>query len=130
LMAPNFDPATQVLLEASPPPASLASSPGDESASRVISLREGWNRRTIDLVAAQPGYLVVAYTYYPGWSATVDGRPAEIVRADYALLAVPVEAGQHRVELTYRPLSFILGAAISGLAVLAMVGLALKGRRN
>jgi uncharacterized membrane protein YfhO len=93
-------------------------------------LREGWNRRTIDLVVAQPGYLVLAYTYYPGWTATVDGRPAEILRADYVLLAVPVEAGQHRVELVYRPLSFIVGAAISGLAVLAMVGLALKERRE
>jgi len=135
LMAPTFDPATQILLEASPPLASLvsspgASSPGDGSASRVTSLREGWNRRTIDLVAAQPGYLVLAYTYYPGWSAAVDGQPAEIVRADYALLAVPVEAGQHRVELTYRPLSFILGAAISSLAFLAAIGLALKERRK
>jgi len=130
LMAPTFDPAAQVLLEASRPPASPASSPGDENASRIISLHEGWNRRTIDLIVAQSGYLVLAYTYYPGWSATVDGQPAEIVRADYALLAVPVEAGQHRVELTYRPLSFILGAAISSLAVLATVGLALKGRRN
>jgi hypothetical protein len=128
LMAPTFDPAAQVMLEASRPPAPPAAAPGDGSASRVVSLREGWNRRTIDLVAARPGYLVAAYTYYPGWSATVDGRPAEIVRADYALLAVPVEAGQHRVELTYRPLSFIVGAAISGLAVLATIGLALKER--
>jgi hypothetical protein len=130
LMAPTFDPAAQVLLEEPLPSALPTSSPGDGSASRVISLREGWNRRTIDLVVAQPGYLVLAYTCYPGWSATVDGRPAEIVRADYALLAVPVEAGQHRVELTYRPLSFIVGAAISGLAVLAAIGLALKRRRK
>jgi uncharacterized membrane protein YfhO len=84
----------------------------------------------MDLVAAQPGYLVLAYTYYPGWSATVDDRPVEILRADYTLLALPVEAGQHRVELTYRPLSLILGAAISGLAVLAMIGLAQKEWRK
>jgi len=130
LMAPTFDPATQVLLEMSRPPAPPASPPGDGIASRVISLREGWNRRTIDLVVAQPGYLVLAYMYYPGWTATVDGRPAEILRADYVLLAVPVEAGQHQVELYYRPLSFILGTVISGLAVLAMVGLALKEWRR
>jgi hypothetical protein len=130
LTASTFDPATQVLLETSRLPAPPTSSPGDGVASRIISLREGWNRRTIDLVVAQPGYLVLAYTYYPGWTATVDGQPAEILRADYVLLAVPVEAGQHRVELYYRPLSFILGAAISGLAVLAMVGLALKKRQK
>jgi hypothetical protein len=128
LMAPTFDPATQVLLEAPYPPAARAASAGGGSASRVISLHEGWNRRTIDLVAAQPGYLVLAYTYYPGWNATVDGEPAEILRADYTLLALPVEAGQHRVELSYRPLSFILGAAISGLAVLAMIGLLLRAK--
>jgi hypothetical protein len=33
----------------------------------------------------------------------VDGVPAEVLRADYAFMAVPVAAGEHVVELSYRP---------------------------
>jgi uncharacterized membrane protein YfhO len=50
----------------------------------------------------------------------MDNQPVEILRANYALMALPVEAGEHRLVLRYRPLSFALGAVISGLTALAM----------
>ena len=123
LMAPTFDPAAEVLLESadhSPQAFHIQPSTSEVNPSRVISLREGWNSRTIDLVVSQPGYLVLAYTTYPGWRATMDNQPVEILRANYALMALPVEAGEHRLVLRYRPLSFALGAVISGLTALAM----------
>jgi uncharacterized membrane protein YfhO len=47
---------------------------------------------------------------------------------------VPVPAGEHTVELTFRPLSFTIGAIVSGLAVVVVaVGLVLfyrRGRRS
>ena len=55
----------------------------------------------------------------PGWRARVDGRAAPIIVADGALMAVPVGAGTHRVELEYRPRSFTAGAAVS---VVTIVG--------
>jgi hypothetical protein len=136
LVAPRFDPAAEVLLE----PDSNTSELGDvswntagpdvssETASQAISLREEWNSRTIDLVASQPGYLVLAYTYYPGWRATVDGQSAQILRANYAFMALPVESGAHHVVLTYRPTSLLWGLIISSLSALAMIGIVVVSR--
>jgi len=50
----------------------------------------------------EPGYLVLADLAYPGWQATVDGRPTEILRADTIFRAVGLEAGEHTVEFSYR----------------------------
>jgi uncharacterized membrane protein YfhO len=61
---------------------------------------------------------VLAYTYYPGWRATVDGQPTQILRANYALMALSLEAGEHNVVLDYRPVSLMLGMLISILSVL------------
>jgi len=58
-------------------------------------------------------FLVLSDLYYPGWRATVDGRPVRILRADYLLRAVEVPEGEHVVEFIYAPASFRVGAAMS-----------------
>jgi uncharacterized membrane protein YfhO len=62
-----------------------------------------WGPNWIDLhvVAEQPAVLVVNDAYYPGWRATVDGRPAPIRPANYAVRAVEVGRGSHRIEMRY-----------------------------
>jgi hypothetical protein len=94
-----------------------------------IALRDGPNSVTIRAVLDEPGYLVLADTWYPGWQAKVDDEPAVILRANYAFRAVRLEAGEHVVEMFYRPLSVTAGSA-SSLATLVMlaVGLALTRR--
>jgi len=85
----------------------------------------------IDVNASQPGYLVLTDAYYPGWVATVDGRPVEIERADIMFRAVKVSAGQHRVEMSYQPQSFSLGLLISiGLVVIIGGVWLIMRRRN
>ena len=74
----------------------------------------------IEVAACGDGYLVISNSHYPGWTAEIDGRDVPIRRADYALQAVRISAGQHRVVLRYRPRSFQIGAAISLLALLGM----------
>ncbi len=68
--------------------------------------------------AARAGYLILEDSYYPGWEATVDGKPAKIVPANEAFRAVEVPAGRHRVDFRYHPASFWVGALISGAAAL------------
>jgi hypothetical protein len=84
----------------------------------------------IDVAAARDGYLVLTDAYYPGWTATVDGQPAEIERADIMFRAVKIPAGQHRVEFRYQPQSFSIGLLISIGTAVILVGVWLVMRRR
>ncbi len=79
------------------------------------------NRVAIDAKLACRGLVVLSDTYFPGWSATVDGQPAEILEVYGALRGVVVEGGAHRVEMVYRPATAFWGAG------LALVGFLLVG---
>ncbi|MBI4670249.1 MAG: YfhO family protein [Chloroflexi bacterium] len=70
----------------------------------------------------QPGWLVLNDTYYPGWRATVDGQPAEILRANALVRAVAIPAGEHRVEFVYEPLSVKIGALVSLVTLILLAG--------
>jgi hypothetical protein len=65
---------------------------------------------------ACPGLLVAGDAYYPGWRARVDGRRVPVQEV-YAVRAVRLDAGLHRVEFSYRPSSVYwgIGTALSGL---------------
>jgi hypothetical protein len=86
---------------------------------RVDLLRRGINSLTVAADMHCQGMVVVGETYYPGWQATVDGRPAPILEAYGFLRGVVVEAGWHRVEMLYRPKSVYWGAALTGIGLLA-----------
>ncbi len=70
--------------------------------------------------------LVLADAWFPGWKAALDGIPTKILRGDLLVRAVPIPAGQHQVVFRYDPLSFRLGAKVSGVALVMafLVGLA------
>jgi len=73
----------------------------------------------IEADARKDGWLLLLDSYYPGWKATVDGKPAPIYRADGFFRAVPVPAGRHEVIFSYHPEAFYYSLWISaaGLAV-------------
>lgn len=64
---------------------------------------------------------MVSQIYADGWEATVDGLPVAILATDHALQGIPVEAGQHVVQLRYRPASLRLGLWVSASTLLALV---------
>ena len=64
-----------------------------------------------------PSYLVLADTFDPGWSATLDGRPVPIRPAYVAFRAVYLSEGTHTVVFTYRPAGFALGLGLTVLGV-------------
>lgn len=83
----------------------------------------------LDVNAPRRGFLFLSDTYYPGWRATVNGRPAPIQRANYAFRLVEVPKGRSTVTFRFRPISLILGAGISLASVLAMA-VALRWSRS
>lgn len=68
-----------------------------------------------------PGLVVLSDTYFPGWEASVDGRPAPIVRANYFVRGVYLGSGEHQVVFRYAPRSYRVGAAVSGLTCGALL---------
>ena len=58
-----------------------------------------------------------------GWEVTIDGQPADLIRANYALRALPVPAGDHQILMTFAPSSYSLGRTISFIcSVLILIG--------
>ena len=115
-----FDPSRLALVDA---PLDAPCGPPDPAASaEVRSL--GGDEVEVATRSATPALLDLADVHYPGWEASVDGRPVPVVRADYLLRAAPVPAGSHVVRFAFRPRSLRSGAAISAGALLLLAGVA------
>jgi hypothetical protein len=69
---------------------------------------------TVDASPKRRGILVLNDSDYPGWTVDVDGRPGEMVSANYLFRGVALEPGNHVVRFAYKPHSVRVGAAISG----------------
>lgn len=91
---------------------------GPQGYTRADQLSSTPNRLVVR--ATGPGLLVLSEYHHPGWYATVDGSPAEIVAADAVLRGVYLEEGEHQVEMVYRPQAVIVGSVMTGLSVLVM----------
>jgi uncharacterized membrane protein YfhO len=77
------------------------------------------------------GYLVLTDTYDPEWSAAVDGRDAQMVRANGLFRAVRLGPGEHTVLFTYVPRRFYAACAVSVATLVALlVACALDRRRR
>lgn len=99
-----------------------------EASVEIVDLRPDRVVLAAHLPAA--GLVVLVDTWDAGWRATVDGHPAELLRANLAFRAVAVPAGDHHVEMVYRPRSVLLGAALSGLAIALLLGLTWRERAS
>jgi hypothetical protein len=94
---------------------------------RVDLLRRDLNGLAVAADMQCKGMVVVGETYYPGWQATVDGRPAPIYEAYGFLRGVVVDSGRHRIEMSYRPKSVYWGAALTGIGLLAAALIGFSG---
>jgi hypothetical protein len=105
---PNIDPRRTVLLERPPPtlPRSAPALPAqrNEGASSARILRYANTEVDLEVNAPNGGFLVLNDAWHPWWRAEVDGRPAEILRANVLFRAVAVSPGTHRVHFAFEPL--------------------------
>ena len=84
------------------------------------------NELQYDVRSGKGGVVVFSEVYYPGWTATVDGEPAELGRVNYILRAMNLQPGEHKVVLTFKPKSIrrteSIAYAASAVLLLAIIG--------
>jgi len=119
----NFDLHKQIILERDPGIARTVIAEQDQSLDEESTLLISNYRPThveIQSKSSVPAILLLTDSYYPGWRATIDGIPTEILRANYTFRAVVIPPGIRQVSFRYAPTSFNIGAVISGTSLIAL----------
>lgn len=66
--------------------------------------------------------LFTSIPYDEGWTVTIDGEKAELLKTYDSLLAVPITEGEHEVVFRYMPECFVLGLTISVCGIVVFAG--------
>lgn len=93
-----FDPEREVVLTEEPP----ITLDGQSATGSVTWISRSLNEMQLLVTTERPALLVVADNWFPAWHATVDGVDAPVLRAYHTLRAVPIEPGEHTVDMYYR----------------------------
>jgi hypothetical protein len=120
----SFDPTREVMLHDSdvtlrPPTTADAPARGTGPSPHVV--RENSRELVIQAESDEDGFLVVADTFYPGWTAAIDDRPVPIYRANVSVRAVAFPKGRHEVRFTYAPRSVERGLRITSFAIASLL---------
>ena len=124
LQDPAFDLAKRTFGYAPPP--TLEQCDGDS----VKSYSRGINSTTARVEMKCRGMVIQSENMAPGWVALVDGRKTPIYEAYGALRGVVIDAGSHKLDLRYRPLSVTIGALATFLTFAAALVLCFRKDRN
>ncbi|MEQ1949414.1 MAG: YfhO family protein [Bryobacteraceae bacterium] len=119
LSDPNFDARSKAILVGNNQP-KLDTCPA--VAETVAMTVHGANRVAMQAKLACTGLVILTDTYYPGWKATVDGQSANILEVDGAFRGIVVPAGDHTLEMKYRPTSVMAGGLLTLLASFVAAG--------
>jgi hypothetical protein len=124
LLSGDFDIRREIVSPDLPARAAL-----DREAGTCRVVRFGTSSVAIEVTASSDAFAILVDAYMPSWTASVDGVPAAVHRANLAFRAVAVPAGRHEVVFRYRPraVGFGLLASTAG-ALLAVGALALERR--
>ena len=96
---------------------SAAKTPGDT----IFETSYAPNRLTYHSRSAKGGVAVFSEVYFPwGWTATIDGNPAEIGRVNYVLRALRLPAGEHTIVMTFDPPSLHNTVTVARVAIVVI----------
>jgi hypothetical protein len=132
LLSPDFDWRRSALLEEPLPPAQEAALSGvsDSMAGEVVIRGTAPQEIVIAVQTPQPAFLVVSEAYYPGWEATLDGRPAPVYRTNGVLRGMFIPDGNHEVRFTFRPRPLRIALVMAMVGLLLAFGVILMARRG
>jgi hypothetical protein len=84
-------------------PEGVAASPRRPGSARIVSYRN--TEVVLEADSPDGGWVVLGDLWHSWWFAEVDGRPAEILRANVLFRAVAVSGGRHEVRFRFRPVA-------------------------
>ncbi len=121
LASPSFDPHQTVLMEE---PAGFAPSTNQNPGTVEIT-HYAPKHVTLKANAAANSILLLNDKYDPNWKLSVDGKPRQILRANFIMRAVQLSPGEHTVQFDFEPprraLYVSLGAIILGLVLVGVL---------
>ena len=80
------------------------------------------NKLRYQVDAKKDELAVFSEIYYPdGWHIAIDGKPAQMLRVNYTLRALPIPAGTKTVEFYFNPTSIKVTDTIAYIAILLML---------
>jgi hypothetical protein len=121
ILDPRFDPTRVAVIDSlsSVPSQTLTALPAPIAVTpRVTRFDAGHIALELSAPAPAGSALIVSENYFPGWTATVDGRSAPTVRADYSFIGVPLPAGASKILLDFHDAAYARGKTITLVAVL------------
>ncbi len=118
LRDPAFDQRVTAIVSEQPSAISGQRAATDETVEVIAWQAE---RIVLRVRVVEPGLLVLADAFYPGWAATVNGRPAAILRTNLLFRGVLLAPGTQEVAFAYQPVSWHRGLTISLVALAALI---------
>lgn len=88
------------------------------------------NKVTGSIDLASDKILCLSIPYSKGWSATVDGKKAELYQANIMYMGLPLKAGHHSIELRYETPGRRLGWMLTGGGVVIALSYGVVRRRK
>ncbi len=109
---PGFDPRYEAVVEGIK--SAEPTAPGNILNERLENTHLAW-----DLETFGRSFFIVADSFFPGWTATVDGRPVPIYPVYGCVRGISIEnAGRHHVEFRFVPPALYFGLACTGIGLL------------
>ncbi|WP_236841890.1 hypothetical protein [Bosea sp. PAMC 26642] len=98
----GFDPRRTVLLDRTVPlPAATQAGLGQPGSVRITDY--GTTQVSLAVDAPRGGFVVLNDTWHHWWQVEIDGKPAELLRANVLFRAVAVPPGRSTVRFVFRP---------------------------
>jgi hypothetical protein len=120
---PGFNPAEEAVVEGISGDRQM--SPGALLSEKLERTRLQWEVET-----SGRSFFVAADSFFPGWTATVDGRSVPILAVYGCVRGVLIEtAGRHHVEMHFVPPGLDAGLACTGIGLL-LLGILWVGDRT
>jgi hypothetical protein len=138
VLDPRFDPARVAIVDTSAKDIQVQPLQGlpepTTTRAKVTAATEGSYDIALDQPARAGSALVVSENYYPGWHATVDGKPIPVARTNFNLIGMALPEGARTVQLRFTDAAYEKGKVLTlvalGVSVLILVAGVVVDRRR